>query len=118
MKSSSSCSLVCFLVVLAAFVTISAAAMEEEHDTQPPTDCVAEWDPFCPQGTPSEDDWPYDDTYPNPCVYCELTPTGGKCSQVAEGQTGRHNCTTTWIGTDPVYCTTSGEFCENISVTP
>lgn len=109
--------LIAALALCLGVVTLSAGAIEEEHQTDPTSDCLAVWDPFCPQGTPWEESGGGDD-YPSGCKHCEATATGDKCSQVAEGMTGRTNCSHIYEGEDPVWCETSGQFCENITVTP
>lgn len=91
-------------------------AQEEEHQDGGTSECIASWDPFCPRGTPTEEGGGGGD-YPSDCYFCEMTPTGEKCSQVAEGSTGRTDCSNIWEGTDPVWCETSAAFCENITVT-
>ena len=106
--------LLCSVALVVCMTALNAHAFEEWNDTDEPSDCIANWDPFCPQGSPGGGGG----DYPSLCYYCEMTPTGGKCSQVAEGQTGRQNCTNTYFEMDPIFCEASGTFCENISVTP
>lgn len=104
------------VMVMCGSIVVVAEAIEEKHDTDPSSDCIATWDPFCPLGTPTGGG---DDSYPGACQDCLPNSNGDlRCAQVAEGQTGRHSCTTTWYETTPISCTASGEFCENISVTP
>ena len=95
-------------------VSPAGAQPQEEHQPYEPPECIADWDPFCPQGTPGGGD----SDYPQWCFKCELTTTGEKCVQTAEGETGREDCTTVWEGADPISCSTSGTFCENITITP
>jgi hypothetical protein len=104
------------VALLMCMIAFNAHAFEEWNDTDEPSDCLADWDPFCPQGSPGSGGG---GDYPSPCYYCEMTTTGGKCSQVPEGSTGKTDCSNVYEGTDPVWCETSGNtFCENISVTP
>jgi hypothetical protein len=108
---------VAILCVVLGTAFQSSGRIEEEHQPDDTSDCIASWDPFCPAGTPTEngddeDDW---QTY---CMECKWVENGPRCRQVAQGQTGREGCTVVWVELVPTSCKTHDAFCENITITP
>lgn len=83
-----------FLILLFASASVDAQP-QEEHDEEPPSDCLADWDPFCPPRSPSDG---Y--AYTSGCFDCDYIPEGPNgepsyyvCSDVGVRNGGPSRCT-------------------------
>jgi hypothetical protein len=107
---------VCCLCSLAVGPTY---AQEEEFQGGGSGDCIASWDPFCPQGTPWEESDPAPGTGdPGDCYVCEtgyIVGVGNAQVCVSAGSTGRTVCDDGLLYS---YCDLSGAFCDSVTVTP
>lgn len=111
--------MVCCLFSLSVDVA-HAQDPEEEHQNDGSNDCIASWDPFCPRGTPTEEDDPASGTGDaEDCYICESGYIAGignaQVCMDAGSQSGRTVCDDGWFYS---YCDLSGAFCDNITVSP
>lgn len=104
---------------LLSFSLAPTLAQEEEFQDGGPGDCIASWDPFCPQGTPWEESDPAPGTGgPEDCYTCEtgyIAGLGNAQVCVSAGSTGRTVCDDGLLYS---YCDLSGAFCDSVTVTP
>lgn len=76
-------------LMICLFACLGASAQDgptEEHDDDGTSDCLADWDPFCPTSTPSGGTW---ENTTGGCYECVYIPEG------PDGQPSEYVCSVT-----------------------